>query len=200
MFNSYSVCSFLKYNYSHNHYSKHSPPELLWWTFNWLGNEEKKNPKLSDCQPVSDSIRSVSPTAGKPGWAGGLGGHQVGRGHHTVPCHRAVTVNGADMGDMLIHLASNSARRPLRSSVSAQKKYTHSISHTGTDTHARTHTPIHPGQVASPSKDKHSLQSKEATGAARENPHGMGRTFKAPEPGIKPTTFLIRGGAANHKT
>lgn len=55
-------------------------------------------------------------------------GRQVGRGRHTVPCHQAVTVNGADMGDMLIHLASNSARRPVRSPVSArneQSTHTH---------------------------------------------------------------------------
>ncbi len=63
---------------------------------------------------------------------GGLSsGHQVGRGRHTVPCHQAVTVNGADMGDMLIHLASNSARRSVRSPP-------HNL-HTHTHTHSQIH-------------------------------------------------------------
>lgn len=78
---------------------------------------------------------SLSPSASLPEsdhLLGGLScGRQVGRGRHTVPCHQAVTVNGADMGDMLIHLASDSARRPVRSPVSARyEQSTHQNTHT----------------------------------------------------------------------
>lgn len=88
-------------------------------------------------EPVSDSLFLSLPLPPSPfPWdhlLGGLSrGRQVGRGHHTVPCHQAVTVNGADMGDMLIHLASNSTRRPVRSPVSARNKQ---------NTHMDTHTP-----------------------------------------------------------
>lgn len=59
----------------------------------------------------------VGPPAGRLSW-----GRQVGHGRHTVPCHQAVTVKGVDMGDMLIHLASNQARRPVCSHVSAHNE------------------------------------------------------------------------------
>lgn len=63
---------------------------------------------------------------------GGLSsGRQVGRNRHTVPFHQAVTVNGADTGDMLIHLASNSAKRLVHSTGSA---------HNEQNTHQNTHT------------------------------------------------------------
>lgn len=132
----------------------------------------------------------------------GLGGHQVGRGRHTVPCHRAVTVNGADMGDMLIHLASNSARRRLRSSVSVQKKYTHIHTHIHAHTQSRIrvhrHTHTYTLWTGCQSVKGHTFTPIKGGNRSRQrNPHGMRRTFKAPGPGFKPTTFLLRVRGAN---
>lgn len=131
----------------------------------------------------------------------GLGGHQVGRGRHTVPCHRAVTVNGADMGDMLIHLASNSARRRLRSSVSVQKTYTHlhtlSCRHSFSRTHARAHTHLYTYTGCQSIKGHTFTPIKGGKRSRQRNPHGMRRTFKAPELGFKLTTFLLKVRGAN---
>lgn len=136
-------------------------------------------------------------------WGGGGGGHQVGRGRHTVPCHRAVTVNGADMGDMLIHLASNSARRRLRSSVSVQKKYTHIHIHTHIHAHTQSHIHVHGHThthtlwTGCQSVKGHTFTPiKGGNRSCQRSPHGMRRTFKAPEPGFKPSSSSRRSNGS----